>query len=1370
MSKISYLSLLIIFITNQCFTVLHAQNNKLEYLQNLTLSDGLSHNGVTDILEDSKGYLWVATFDGLNRYNGYEFKVFKNTLVNKQISSNRIRCLVEDENGNIWIGTEEGIDIYDYSTESFISIYNSDESSFNQNPIIRKIVFTSTGQAVCLTEREGIFIFDRNYNLLSKYYPATYSNQQLQFLDLAELDESNWLFTTNKGLFHFNITNKNFKSILNQGYRVSNSIKKSNDSTFILVESYGLLVLDVKKRNESFEFKPRPRLMKGESFNSLSIDKFKNLWLGTSNDGVLHVNNLDKFLGGLEVEKSGFNLENNILRTSCVLSNTSSGCWVGSFNEGIFQFPLSENPFNHITAEKNLPYGVTTNSILSLNMMSDDVVSVTANQGGEAFFNTITHEYEKLPFGYSTQRPFSSGPIYKDSRGDIWLSGGFNKNLFRYKYHQNQLKSVLNEADVFDLSATRVIQEDKEGNIWFGGNKNLFRLQVAKDGKRGKLESVNDCSEFKKKKIKNIRFIYDDPDYDFLWIGTEYDGLYRILLNGGDDDLCTMKINNYRTDGNNSSSISSNFVTSIIRVPGKDLWIGTERGGINKVLNSDQQPTFVSFSEKDGLSNNVVKNILCDDNKNLWITTNMGLNRFNTEDLWFQRIRKQDGLPFEEFEFAAQKLKNGYMVLAGQRGFCYFKPEDIETSDDLPPFQFGNIKIHNKIISIGDTINGRVLLNKRLNEVNTLELKHHENVLSLELNSLHYSNPDNYSIIYKLSPLNKNWVLIPTTQRYIDFNGLSSGKYELQVMVSNSLNQWSDPYKITIIIHPPFWKTPWAIAIYIIFLALIVISVIKVRGRVLQLKYNWEIEQLEKNKIKEVDEAKFKFFSNISHEFKTPLTLISGPIEMLMDKHKNDKESWTKLNLVKRQSKKMSQLVDQVHDFRKSDKNMLRLNFSVFNFQAFLKEILVDFKLMANDTGKEVGVKCSIPNVYIRADKDNLEKVFNNVFNNAFKFTTEGDFIRLNVSVNGNKLFIQIMDSGRGIDKVDLPHVFERFFQSKLNDRAYTGGSGIGLAFTKRLVEMHYGSIAIESELGHGTIVKIELPIVVDKQEYDAVISDIIKVEEAELQKQLQLKTSDEAKIVSSGDFADTTIFLAEDNDDMRLFIKSSLERHFKVTAFENGKKLIDRMEEEWPDIIISDVLMPEMNGFDLCSQVKSDIKTGHIPVVLLTACTSAEYQLKGLKTGADLYIKKPFELQHLITCIENVLQNRKLLRERYMGDFSIGLEKKPGNSSDNIFLEKLYKLLSENLDNSELELDNIAKELGLNRTHFYQKVKALTNETPFELIKSYRLRKAAEFLRHKQLPLAEVTARIGFKSTSHFSRAFKEKYGCSPSKYTAQQ
>ncbi|OWW27310.1 hypothetical protein B4Q04_06530 [Zobellia sp. OII3] len=1333
-----------------------------------TTSNGLAHNGITSVLEDSNGYLWIGTYEGLSLYDGYEFKTIKNTNSQKPLSNNRVRTLFEDKNKNIWIGTDEGLSIYNTSKEEFKEITMEGLSKKNgDSPVIRSFS-ASSGFVLCATENYGILLFKDDYSFVGTYPLPVQKLKSSIIYNVAKLDPFNYLYTTSVGFFIFNLNTRTFKRILRKHIYACTAIEKIDKNTLLVtLNEGGIALVEFEQNNDSFRFKLIKKAFVKKIFNSCMVDNTNQVWLGLLYNGFMRINNASDLKASAPYETSYFEFETGNIKSSCFYQSSLGDCWFGTFNKGLYQFKSDTSPFKKTDTTIGAPLGFGHNNITSISAIDPKRIYLSSELEGIHLFNTETQKFEHTNFNFTKEERQNSGTVFNDSRKNIWLK---IKDIGLCRIPTGRKNYQVVKTDKKTLPTYIHINsyiEDKQGNIWLAGMTGVYKITLNKANEVINIEELNENALFKDSKIGHVRCIYADPLDTNIWIGTHKKGLFRI---NSEDSLKNAQIQQYKNDVSNSFSLPVNFVSSIIRLPNNELWIGTEGGGICKMTESETGTKFISFTEEHGLSNNVVKSILHDKDQNLWIATNIGLNKLDTKKNTIRKFHSSDGLPFEDFWYSSAYLKNGYMAFSGLNGICYFKPEEIPNCEPLPKFDFGNFKLLNTTIKAGDSINGRVLLDKRLSETENLVLKHNENVFSLELTSLHFANPTNHSIKYRLSPLNKEWIRVPSHQKTISYSGLPPGEYQLQAMVSNSLNEWTKPKQINISIIPPFWKTNLAYATYILLILIVGFIVNRTLMKIQDLNHKVEIEQLKINNVKDANEAKLRFFSNISHEIKTPLTLIAGPTNALIERFNGNPELTDKLNLIKRQLKKIYELIEQVQDFKRADDNLLKMTYSRFDFKDFLEEVIADFRFMAMNDKKSIEVIGGKESLIVVADRDKLEKILNNLLNNAFKYTKTNDKITVEFTDQDKDLIVSVTDTGIGIDSVDLDHIFERFYQSHKKQNSHLSGSGIGLAFSKRLVEMHYGYIKAESKLGEGTKITMKLPIVKSQSTKDKLSLKEIKLpEEKEIAfHRDQANENAPVQVKVSGKFSESLIFYVEDNLEMRTYVTELLSQYFRVKSFRNGKECLEALKEQWPDIIISDIQMPEMNGLDLCVNIKSNLQTSHIPVILLTALTNIKDHIRGIKDGADAYIKKPFDPQRLITTTEALLTNRKRLSERYQ--IGIPLTKDNKNSrNDNAFLDKLYSLIEENVDNQNLDLNSLAKKLYLNRTHFYQKVKVLTDQTPYELLKNYRLKKAANLLIHEKLSVQETCELTGFKSTSHFNKLFKEKYGVTPGKYSKQ-
>ncbi|WP_109831191.1 hybrid sensor histidine kinase/response regulator transcription factor [Reichenbachiella versicolor] len=1365
--KLGILSLFLLF-----FNVFAKAGNGVEKPTRYSMSDGLSHYGVTSILEDKNGYLWIGTYDGINRYDGYSFDVYRNNGRDQILTSNRVRSLYQDDEGDIWIGTDEGISIYRDNIQKFEVVYsNIDFKVSDSGPKVRQI--RKFGQyVICATELEGILIFnEKTEQLVGRYIPA-FEGKVFWVFDVLPLDDNTVLVSTTNGLYSFDFAKQQFDKILKEDINShALSLSRSTDGRIYCSHPNGMVVFDVIKRDGRFKYENIVGRSFEEQISFSAIGKEGEIWIGTKYNGVLMFKNENELLNIEPKSRWGCEpVQQRLMKVSYILPTLSSGCWIGTFNEGIYNIKSKTTPFGY--SGVRLSETDRTKQILHITSIDSTSIAIGVYFGNLSAFDIEKEELSFLPDRVRDNRfRFKGELLVKDQQGNYW-KGTPSNGLFLLKPDMEIWKPIRHsDFPKLESITVRSVIIDRFGYTWLASIEGLYRFKTDDQGNILEIVNLNEVLGLQYPTNSEIKTILEDPRHDYVWVGSRLNGLFRLPLKNV-LEVSLDEVLNLKHNKNDPTSLPNNFISSIARLPNDDLWIGMEQGGVCKVINFDSsQPTLVNISETDGLDNNVVKAILFDSKNNLWISTNKGLNMLNTSTMAVRSFSVEDGVNVSPFEYAAVKLDNGVMVFGGGNGICYFNPAEITDDVAIPKLIFGDLKIHNKVITVNDTINGRLILQSKLGVQKKLVFNHDENVISIELISLHFSNSQAHHLRYKLFPINKEWIETSSDFRQVNFNGLVPGKYKLEAQASNSAGKWGESRVVEIIIKPPYWKTTIA---YILYVLLVLISagvVIWFLLRMKSLSHKLEIEHLERVRVDELNTARIELFMNISHEFRTPLTLISGPLQVLFKMLSSNKDVGEHLELIQRQSKKMFQLVEQVHEYQKAEENHLKLHMSSFDFTELMIDVKQDFDHLADKSGKRLKFNGNPNQVFVMADKQKVEMILNNLLNNAFKFTEKGDTITVTYESNETGVSFKVQDTGKGIDDKDLPHIFERFYRS-WKENTYAVGSGIGLEFSKKLVELHYGTISVESELGKGSIFSVMLPLQVTKEDaFNAkYIADILESEnDFEQQKVNSDVLSLSENVIVDEELNELSIFYAEDNSDLRTFVSGVLDDYFNVVSFANGKQLMDAMEGEWPDLIISDILMPEMNGLEVCRAVKADVRTSHIPVLLLTSRSSIDDRVAGLELGADSYITKPFEMKHLFASAQMLLKNRQQLRDRFRIDVPIELEKKTNNQNDKVFIKKLYDLMEEHLDNEDLDLNIFIKELHFNRTHFYQKVKALTNHTPYELLKHYRLNKAAELLVQEGLSVSEVYIRTGFKSRTHFSRMFKSHYGVSPGKYGSE-
>lgn len=1307
---------------------------------NIDTHEGLSHNGVTALLEDWRGYLWVGTFDGLNIYNGNDIKVIRNSADTTVLRNNRVRALYQAADGAIWIGSESGIMIYDSDSNSTKGV-SCGVGVFQNDETIRKIAGSTSGDIVALVENGGVAIFSADGTLKSYKREAGAT-----FSDIIEVERDQYLVTSNRGIYLFDSVRQSYRRVVGGQSDVFESIARLSGDRYVVSAAMGVVIIAAHTTLPQVDVAiEQEGLFTAYRYKSVFVDNLGNLWLGTYSDGVAMVEGFES--GARELK---FISTPQHLRSSCFYQGVNGRLWIGSFNRGVIQYSLNENIFCDISLSLDQQYRTTR-----LFRVDDRHVAVKADRFGYKKVNVATLQTVDLLPAQLNSIAGSMVSAAASADGSVWVvagSGG-TKGIYKLKGDFVTQYKVTRGSDNLSPGAPKSMIEDASGNVWLVYNKSVFRMRATNLPNALCIEEIT-LSKSANKAI-NSRSLYIDPKDNSLWLPTSEVGLYHIA--NPESMREGLEIKNYQYSPHDPGSIPSNLVTSIVRSRDGVLWVGTEQGGVCRVAEPEMR--FDPISPKVGeIANNNVKSMLCDAQNRLWIATNVGVSLYDIAEDKIVNYGQYDGIRSDGMTFFSAKINDATLVFGGNDNSFIIDASSQISDGELPQFHFGEFRLYNDIVEPGQSVGGSTLYSSRLESGDTLELSYDQNVFSIEIDDLHYGDHRNHNIRYRLLPQNSEWITRNSDQSTIAFNGLPHGVYELIVEVSNHYGQWSDAKSLHIIIDPPLWKTWWAYIIYLLLLVAVVWAIIKVFLKIESYKHDMQVEAIERYNMAE----KQRYFSNIAHEIKTPLALIVAPVEDLLETFGHDRGVRDKLQRINAQSRKMTHLIDVAQSIQLSDAGLLKLQPSVFKFDSFIENLLVDFKVLADHDKKNIVVNTPQEEVVVNADVSMIEKIANNLINNALKYTSAGDVITICWHADGSDLFFEVSDSGMGISKEDMPHIFQRFYRGVNLSSQAPSGTGIGLSFSMRLAKLHGGDIRVESEQGTGSRFIVKLPVVTDESACEEAVQEHSITENY---------IYDDAALLDNiqpSGHGDALIYIVEDNSEMRLMLERIIGKFYNVKSFANGVEVLAQMEKRWPDVLLSDVMMPVMDGYELCERVKADIRTCHIPVILLTAFGSNDNKIKGKELGADLYLVKPFYPKYLITCVENTLSGRAKLRDRFKCGIPTTFSDERQTSQDNKFLEKFYSLITENIAVEDLDLDSFARELGVNRTYFYQKIKNLTGQTPFDLLKEVRLVRSAELLLEGAMSIEEVCVNIGFKSRTHFSKLFKDKYGTSPGRYAA--
>lgn len=1385
-------------------TTTYAQNSlKFEHL---TTENGLSQSDVNTIFQDKDRFMWFGTHDGLNRYDGYNFTIFKpDAKNNKSISSNLIWKIIDDDLGNLWIGTTGGgLNYFNRETEQFTTFKHNpkDNSSLKSNYIT--VLFRDSSNRLWVGTVKGISMANLNkpadslkfthYNLYqNSSVPIKSTNNVSTFFEDSK--HQVWIGGThglsklsrdNNGNIYFQSVNQliNFPDVNVK------AIAEDSFGNLILGTSKGLFKYTPNKDNNQIEF-----LHEG-SCNAVSVSNNK-IWVGTDN-GLLefsnNANTAPKLISTYiyDPRKPNYSLTKNAIKSLYV--DHTGIIWAGANGGGVNKFDPNRKQFSHI--KKSLdPNSLSNDKVRAIFEDSKQNLWIGTEGGGLNFIekNKITKDFNQFQHFNNINKIFAIEEVKIKNKRKIFIGGEFSPGLYEIdvtsnkKLDENDLKLIPDvSGSVFS------ILQDKQKNIWIGTyNGGIHRWLINKDS----ISFTKDILRYNNNQqfsLPNniIRDIFEDSKGN-VWFATG-NGLSK--LTPEQQRSKTPKFETFKNNPEDDTTLSHNYILTVFESKSGTIWVGTFGGGLNKlIVNKDKKIRFKRYTEKDGLPNNVIKGILDDNQGNLWMSTNNGLSKFNPTSETFQNYDVNDGLQSNEFsELTALKTKEGKLFFGGVNGFTTFYPEEIISNKIKPETVLTNFSVFNKPVAIGELINGRVILDKSINSINKIKLKYSENSFSFEFAALHYAASRKNKYAYKLEGFDKDWIYTTSKNRYATYTNLEPGSYVLKIKASNNDYIWDEtPIELKIDVTPPWWRTNIAKALYILLAIALLLAFRRYTIIRSAEKHQLELEHLEKEKHEEIHRLKLEFFTNISHEFRTPLTLIKGPLDFLLKKADtiSPKEAKDQYVLMRKNTDYLLRLVNQLLDFRKMDHGKMSLNLSKNNIVEFLKDVGEPFQFLSRKKNINFEINVSKESILSWFDPDAVEKIINNLLSNAFKFTPENGNIKLDIfngtdfktptgitlDIDQSKyIVIQVKDSGPGIPAHRLQHIFERFYtEIGLTTHVNTKGTGIGLSFTKNLVELHQGIIKVKSDSENGSTFYVWLPK--DKETYEE--KKELNFHEVFEDNTFISKVDAESHAISfMDDIIDQNmtrsrsklpmLLIIDDNPDIRSFIKKGLGESYYIYEAENGEKGLELAKKFIPNIVITDLVMPVMDGIEFCNQIKSTQETSHIPVVMLTAKTSQEKEIEGLKTGADAYIRKPFDLELLEIKLSNILNDREKLRKKFNREITLQPNEVTVTSSDETFLQNAIEIVEKHMMNSEFSVEMLVKEMNMSRSNLYLKIKELTGLSSSEFIRNIRLKRAVQLFEKSDLSVKEIMYMTGFNTASYFSKCFKKQFGVVPSKY----
>lgn len=1339
------------------------------------LADGLSQAVVNSISQDNQSFLWLATEDGLNRFDGYDFKVFKvEKGVKNSLSGNYIASLLHDKEGALWVSSRVGLHKFDPRSETFqLYAHNFNVSGTSSLNDVSYISEGSQKNLWVTWYANGFASFDKESKVFTPYnrsnLPSLSSSQTLCIHD--DKHGMLWVGTQYGGLNVFSLKNgkvsekietiSNAPEIPDQNIRCLTEDQHKN----IWIGTSRGLVVYLRNSNRMLNFNAN-REISGKNIVSLLADSDDNLWIGTQGDGLFRLDlrqietrRPDDF-AFVKIDNLGeFDFSSKTVQS--LFQDNSGNIWVGIFGEGLYMIGHQQQKF--IKFKKYINKGSSLVAASVGGMCKDPEGNLwIGTYGSGIYVKSITGRADKTFLAEDRPGAIKDNTVLSalcDSKGNLWF-GTYAHGVFKYDKKSDKFTPVrYHGAERSGAQDVRVLFEDSSGNLWVGTNR----------GGLCKIDETNNTyynpAHFSGiLRDGDVRAITQDAKGN-LWLGFYGDGLCRY------DFSTNVLTRMFQKRQDKAGYIDSRIVHALAYDDQDRIWFGMTDDGL--FLYDLKSQNLTNFSEENGLANNTVFAIALFGNT-CWASTNSGISKVETPSMAITNYGTDDGLHSGQYN-SGSVLSNpraGYVCFGNANGITAFFPREIDDEVEWPEVNITGLQLFNKPVSIRDSLDGQPLLKESMTTAKEITLPYDQAVITLEFAAMNYLYPEKNIYAYKLEGLDANWNYVKQ-QRSATYRYLKPARYIFKVKASNSNQSWGEEYRsLSIIITPPFWRTTTAYALYAVFLFASSFIIYRITRKQVSLRKRLKIEKAERKHERRMAMEKLTFFTEISHEFRTPLTLILGPIEEMLSKEEKQSDNERKLRMVHRNANKLLGLINKLIDYRKIESGNVVLRVQEADVVQFVESVFDTFKDLAARKNIEYTFQSEVPSLDLWFDKEKLEMVLTNILSNSFKYIGEGKRIAVSVALQVTKRYplgravIKIEDDGIGIPKRHLGSIFEWFYKGETSGSM---NSGIGLSLARKLTLLHKGDIYVESTLGKGSAFSVKIPI--GKEHFKSDEVTFIQPQEAEKD---GVTIAGEVDDESLAKRRVPTLLIIEDDDEIRLFLHEYFEGKYKIFEATNGDEGIQLANVHHPDLIISDIMMPGKNGIDVCKVLKSNMRTSHIPVILLTAKASRMDQKEGIDTGADAYMTKPFSPDILSSTIENLLQSRKQLMKFYRQLF---VEDQQANTTgtlkttpDEKFLQTIFEQLKTNLDKPDFNVGELAETLNMSRSLVYKKIKMLTGLSPTEYIRSLRMQEAAKLLRSKTYKVFEVVYMVGFSDLKYFRESFTKEFGVTPSEFMRQE
>jgi signal transduction histidine kinase/ligand-binding sensor domain-containing protein/AraC-like DNA-binding protein len=1335
---------LVIFLLLLISNISSSQNQKIS-IEHFEIERGMSYDErlVFSICQDQKGFLWFATQNGLDRYDGYSFASFKYPLNSKLLGEKEPGTIAEDMQGNIWVASlNGGIEKFDTEKQTFKN-YIPDTSK-PQTDFANSVyeVFIDRNDMIWLGTGYGLHIFNKENETFTTFRYSEKDSSSLGHNSINGIYEDKsgtiWLATgggldrydreENKFYHYWHYPNNPWGDPKTNIYWLQQIIE-DGDSVLWIGSDGGLLMFN-KKTEKIFLFHRDKSTIEGKNksvIRSLCKDSSGRIWLGTSTGIDFFDKRTNTFVNFRPEERIFEYLDKEPILS--LLFDKSGLLWIASSSNGIYKVNFPDPSFNNYIQNLGNGKEFSLDGVLYFWEEKDGNIWVCTTKG----YGQLDLMKNRILDSYT----FSNIRVVWKVIDDLWilpLAGG----LYKLDIKKNKWECYIDSVETPYEYVFRSIFLGNDGTCWLGNYLGeFFSLNL----KSKKIENIT--------KIKgHIYAIYQDS-YGLVWFGGFTTGLFCY-------DPRTNLIQEYTSDPNDSTTIIDDNFYSYCEDKNGTLWLGCLTGIVRY---NRSENNFTRFYGNNDFMKGIVKHILEDDNGNLWIGTENGITKFNPTTGQFKDYYSSKYFPEITFSrLVGYKASNGEMYFGGENGFIRFHPDSVKEETFIPPIAITGFKKFEKYYPFGKEI----------------ELMHDDNFLTFEFAALSYLNSAENQYAYMMEGIDRDWVYCGT-RRFASYPNLSPGEYIFRVKGSDCNRVWNEAgTSIKITIFPPWWATTWAYIIYAFFILSVIYFTWKLQLKRVRNKHELEMTKFEAEKMHEVDELKSRFFANISHEFRTPLTLILGLAKKIVDKTK-ETTSREDAGVIKRNADRLHGLVNQLLDLSKLESGNMTLQTSSINLIPLLKGLVLSFASFAERKRITLKFNSDEEEIVAYIDKDKIEKIVINLLSNAFKFTPQGGKIEFDVIRTDKNIEISVSDTGIGMSPDRIEKIFDRFYQVDSSHTREQEGTGLGLALTKELVELHKGKIRVESSEGKGSTFTVTLPLGKDHLKPEETIESKSEEVEKTVPEELDLGYEYEVNKVKSSveklsEEETLLLLIVEDNADVRNYIKGNLEEDFRILEVEDGEDGLNQSINHIPDLIISDVMMPKMDGFEMCDKLKNDERTSHIPVIMLTAKATDKDKIDGYKTGADDYIMKPFDTEVLRARINNLIQQRDRLREHFKKEGIFQIDDTNVTPTDKIFLTKALDIINKHLSDESFSVDVFANEIAMSRSQLGRKLVALVGESPGDLIRRIRLTKAAKLIEENFGNISEIAAEVGFNNPSNFARSFKTQFGVSPSDYLSSK